>query len=567
MPPAPPSSSPWRAPVAAALLGAFALIVLTWPVFRHPATTVLDTPSLYGDAAVLIQRDINLTLWVLAWDTHALTTDPGGLFHANAFHPAPLSLALSEHMLGNVPIFAPIYLATGNPILAHQLTLLATFALAAACMAAYVRFWTRDDTAAVVAGLVYAIAPTRLWQLGSLHVVSIHLLPAVLLGIDLVLDRRRGAGPLALLVGALVGSSLCSYYVGYQAFVMAGLYGVVGVIARRGPSRAAVLRLAGAGAAAALLVALVTLPYLVLQRSGTLPNYEGRDYNSLAFYAIFKFGVAGMLEYFVRPLQHGIPQFLTWTALTLALAGTAAGRGTPRGRLVVIAIAGAVLSLGPLYGRPETGDLVSLPYDWLARAIPGFSAMRAPQRFGSLATVGVVALAGIGLAALRSALLARHWRRTALVAAVVAGLTACLEVHPGRLSARRMPYGPSLPRALTWLRSHGEGGAVLHLPLVRNNHNLESLMMYFSTFHWLPIANGYSSYPPRSYLELVDAATTMPAAGSLERALALVRPRWVVYYRRHVPVAAREAYERRLSGGLRLVEDFGDMVVYETPPA
>lgn len=36
-----------------------------------------------------MQRDINLTIWVLAWDSHALATDPARLFHANAMWPAP----------------------------------------------------------------------------------------------------------------------------------------------------------------------------------------------------------------------------------------------------------------------------------------------------------------------------------------------------------------------------------------------------------------------------------------------------------------------------------------------
>src|SRR2546426_5632892 len=38
----------WREPALAALLYAVATVVLTWPLFRHPATTVLDTRSLYG---------------------------------------------------------------------------------------------------------------------------------------------------------------------------------------------------------------------------------------------------------------------------------------------------------------------------------------------------------------------------------------------------------------------------------------------------------------------------------------------------------------------------------------
>lgn len=52
--------------LAAGALYAVLTIVVTWPVFRHPATTVLDIASLYGPDSIFIQRDIDLTMWTLA---------------------------------------------------------------------------------------------------------------------------------------------------------------------------------------------------------------------------------------------------------------------------------------------------------------------------------------------------------------------------------------------------------------------------------------------------------------------------------------------------------------------
>ena len=54
---------------------------------------------------------------------HALATDPLSLFHGNILHPAPYSLARSEHMLGHQPLFAPIYAASENPVLAVQMNI------------------------------------------------------------------------------------------------------------------------------------------------------------------------------------------------------------------------------------------------------------------------------------------------------------------------------------------------------------------------------------------------------------------------------------------------------------
>src|SRR5262249_54563614 len=142
----------------------------------------------------------------------------------NVFYPAKDTLACSEHMLGNLPLFATGYVFGGNPVLGHQAALWWTFVLAGLAMAAWALYWTEAAAVAVVAGFLFAFAPFRFWQMGNIHVVSIQYFPIVLLGIDATLDRRGGRlGPVALGV-ALAASSLCSYYVGYAAFSLAGVY-------------------------------------------------------------------------------------------------------------------------------------------------------------------------------------------------------------------------------------------------------------------------------------------------------------------------------------------------------
>lgn len=429
--------------VAAVALLATATLVATWPLFAHPATTVLDTPVLYGDASVFVQRDINLTMWILAWDTHALTTDPLRLFHANAFYPTPYGLALSEHMLGNVPLFAPVYLATGNPVLAHQTTLAATFVLAGLAMAAYVHHWTRDPVAALAAGFFFAFAPYRLWQLGNLHVISIHWLPLVPLGIDLALDGRRRAGG-AMLAGALVAATCCSYYVGYAAFALAGAYAAVSLAGRRHDLPRAVGALALPVGVAAGVVALVTVPYLILQRAGIiLPGSVQAGVDDIAFVAASS-GPARFLGFLVTPRRDEIPQFLGYTVVALAAAALALHRRRPRGALLAVGITGFVLALGPSLTLPG-GRQVTLPYAYLQAAVPGFATMRVPQRFGALMTLAATALGGLGVAAVRARIAAHGYRRSAdwLAAALV--VVALVEARTPGLRAVDVPVGPSIP--------------------------------------------------------------------------------------------------------------------------
>lgn len=542
-----------------------ATVGVTWPLFRDPATGVLDAASLYGAASRLVQRDINLTMWVLAWDSHALVTAPLRLFHANAMWPAPYTLALSEHMLGNVPFFAPIYLTTGNPVLAHQATLLASFVLAGLAMAAWALYWTGDRGAAAAAGFLFAFAPYRTWQIGNLHVVAIQWLPFVLLGIDATLDRRaRLLGPVALFVG-LVLSTGCSYYVGYAAFILAVAYLGAGTITRGRTALAATLPALLAMVVAAAILAMLSLPYLRAHALGIVADHSRQGFLSLAFVRAAFDGVSGALARYLWPRGEGIPLFVGLVPLVLAAVGAALHRRRPRFALLTAAASGFVLSLGPtavtMFGT------VPLPYRLLAEVVPGFSAMRVPQRFGALVTLATAGLAALGLAELRARLRARGRMRLAcgLAIAAVAGL--CLEVRPRGLATTAMPTGASVHPVYRWLAAHGDGAAVIELPMARDQLYRHSLAMYHSTFHWLPIANGYSPYPPPSFLAAFAAAERLPDPAALRELFAHAPVRWIVVHRSWTEPMAWPGWRATLDAETRLVRDFGEVLLYERTPA
>ena len=550
-----------RAASGAAVLFALATVVLTWPLFRHPATTVLAAPSVYAPpASLFVQSDLNLTMWVLAWDTHALVTHPSRLFDANTFYPALSTLACSEHMLGNVPLFGPVYLATGNPVLAHQATLLASFVLAGLAMGAYVLYWSGDRPSALAAGFLYAYAPFRLWQLGDLHVISTQYLPLVMLSIDATLDRGGGRWPVALAV-ALVLSSLVSYYVGYAAFFLAVVYLMAGVIARgrRALGRLPSLVLALATAAAA--VAAVSVPYLLLQRRRLIPHYEALGFANVGFVGMMRFGLRGLLWNYLVPGRDVFPHFLTYTALALAVVALLRHRRHPRAALVAVAIGGIVLGLGPVLFT--SWGVVPLPYQLFARIVPGFSAMRVPYRFGALASLGVVSLAGLGLAATRRFLHDRGRTRLAAVLPVLVIATGLVESTPRGLRSTPMMVGEGVPAAYRWLAAHGDGGPLLELPTRPGGPVRESLAMYYSTFHWLPIVNGYTAYPPRSYLDIMKAARHLPAPEALAAILERVGLRWILVHRGEIPAARWPDWEHTLDGALRPVAVFGSDLLFE----
>src|SRR5262245_24310345 len=118
-----------------AALGVAAAVVLaiagTWPLATCLDRCVVDpsaVATLWIRAA--LRRDIDLVTWILAWDAHALRAQPAALFDANVFHPARHVLATTEHLLGIQVLYLPLRLVTGDPLAAHQATLIATFAAA-----------------------------------------------------------------------------------------------------------------------------------------------------------------------------------------------------------------------------------------------------------------------------------------------------------------------------------------------------------------------------------------------------------------------------------------------------
>jgi hypothetical protein len=228
-----------------------------------------------------------------------------------------------------------------------------------------------------------------------------------------------------------------------------------------------------------------------------------------------------------------------------------------------VTVTGVVLSLGPFVVVPTLSwSVVPMPYQVLAKLVPGFSTMRAPQRLGALATLGTIALAGLGLAWIRAALARRDRGVLGHVVAAVLVVAFLAELRPWTFGAAPVPTGSAVPPAYRWLAEHGEGAPLLELPIHRLDLRREARYMYYSTYHWLPLVNGYSSYPPPEWLAVAEAAGRLPDPSALSAVLA-PNPRWVLWHRDAVVGADRAAWETTLASRLERRVDFGDAVLFE----
>src|SRR5689334_21413661 len=107
--------------------------------------------------------DTMLTTWAAAHETRTLFAGASALADAGIYHPTPNSLYYGETGFGALPVFAPVFVATGNPTLAMNVVFLAGVALTAAAVHLVTHRWTDSDAAGLVAGLTFVTTPCVLW--------------------------------------------------------------------------------------------------------------------------------------------------------------------------------------------------------------------------------------------------------------------------------------------------------------------------------------------------------------------------------------------------------------------
>src|SRR6266545_1239808 len=181
----------------------------------------------------------------------------GGFLLLAAFETSPL-LAHFGSRLGSLPLFAPVYLLTGNVVAGFNTVMLLSGALAALGGCALGWWWTRRWWPAIVAGALFGFAPLRLSQVGHLQLLTFFWAPWALVFLDRFLRGRRWRDLWAFAVFYWL-QILSSFYFGMMMTVAVLAYvGYHAIVVDRGlVGRAMLTRLAAFGAAS-LVVLLPT---------------------------------------------------------------------------------------------------------------------------------------------------------------------------------------------------------------------------------------------------------------------------------------------------------------------
>lgn len=533
-------------------------VFLLQPWFSDPTRTV--AAAKIGAGGVIETADVNLVMWILAWDWHALTTDPRGLFDANIFHPAPRTLAGSEHLLGHVPIFGPVYEISGNPVLAYQILFLANLALSGAALHALLRHWGMPASAAFFGGLLYVFFPFRMFFANYVHLSAGQYAPLALLFLDrtLLFGRTRDA---AVLCVALLAQMLCSYYLAYFMLIaLAGyLAGVLWGSRGRLRLRGCLLSTAAAVVAASVFAAL-SLPYIELRTAGSIPTETEMHF-------LKRFSVGPWWEFFER--QNML--YLGIAPLLLAIVGTFLPRTMhervpwARPAAIGLALACYTMALGP--EREIAGRTITFPYSIVMDIVPGFSSMRGPLRFLMIAQLGFAALSSMGLTWLLRSVDRRRGTLAAFACAVV--LTLATVWDYGLLFEHRetrvVEAGAVVPEVYRKLASLPPG-PVLEIPSSGyfgyfRGAIVASEYMLHSTAHWLPLLDGYSGYAPPSAAVTSGLISALPHLNALTALVRTTGLRYIVVHRDALAEEDLPAWSQ--PPGLQQLGEFDSAVLFE----
>lgn len=508
----------------------------------------------FTNAGRLDTNDGRWSIWVVAWVSHALTTDPSQLFRANIFFPHGNALAFSEGNIVEGVIGAPVWLLTKNPYTTHNFVFL--FAFAQSFVATYylVRRLTGDRRAAIICGLLFAYCPFAFARQAHIQLLMIGFLPWCMLAWHRFLERTNVPRAIELgLVMWLTGLA-CAYY-GIFAGGMVSMAAIWFAVSRgRWNDLKYWSTVALAAAVCVGLIAPFFLPYLQMQDATGFERSISGQYsaNVGAWLVSSAWAHRWWADYLYKPAEVLFPGIL---ALVLGCWGATFvherdGIGLKRDEArfyIFISVFTFWLTFGPQAGL----------YTALYYTVPVFSFLRAPSRAGIIVTLCLVVLAA-------PALIALIRRKHANLAFGILFLLAAADTYRAPLRMREAPPLPAAYRSLADLPK----APTIELPYwaTAPEFHRHAEYMLTSAAHWQPLINGYSDHIPQDFRDNAPILATFPS----REAFAVLEPlkaRYVVIHRELMNPETRERTVRGLDvefvDYLRPIVKDGDVWLYE----
>ena len=514
--------------VAVTLLLVALTAAMTWPQLEYLGTRARE------------HQDVYFNMWRLRWFAHALATAPLHIFDGNIFYPEPRTLTYSDAMIVEGLVGAPLLWAGVPPMLVHNVLLLGAIVTSGVGMFVLMQMLTGSAAAGILSAIVFAFVPYRFEHYMHMELQWTMWMPWSFWALHRTLATRSWRH--GFLTGLFLSlQMLSSIYYGVFLSTLLGVCAVLLLIAQ--PSKLlwpSIKALLPGALLAVVICGAYALPYLET-KSATGGRSE-----------------VELMAFSARPSSYLVatPDNVLW-GRAFASRGRLERRLFPGVLVVILAMVGLLLRPPPKVALVYLVALVvsfdmSLGlsghiYRLLYEHVPFYQGLRALARLGIFVVFFLAALAAYGYVALAELLPSKA--RLALAVGLGALLLLEYRVRPLEL----VPYPNSPPPLYAWLSTQPRG-VVAELPMRASGlPGSDPAYSYLSTFHWMPIVNGYSGFYPASYLGRLDDLAAFPDEESINR-LRRDGVRYVVVHLIEIEPARREAVLDALRNGFGFAE-------------
>jgi hypothetical protein len=464
-------------------------------------TAVMTYPQvLHLPAGVHDDGDPLLATWIFAWVAHQLPRAPAHIFDANMFYPERRTLALAETMLLPGAAAAPFHWLGVHPLLVYNVILLSGFILSGVGMALLVRMLTNSAGAGLIAGIVFAFVPFRIDHYAHVQIQQTQCLPWAMWALHKLL--RTGRARDGVLFGALgAGQMLSCVYFGLFLIPYAAVVGGTMLVGDPSRLKRRLVALLAAAAIGTLVVLPAGIAYLrvreVVGERGRLEVMNGSaTWHSYVAAPAANLMYGKLLARFVRPERQLFPGLLA-----VALAASALWPPVTRVRMAY--------ALGLLIAVDISLGFNGITFPYLYEYIVPFRAMRIPARMGLFTAFSLAVLAGFGVTRLLERVNSANLRRTAFMALALV-LLAEYASQPVIVDVDREV--PEVYADIVRDRDGGPTAVIFEFPTSLFDN---PMYLYYSTFHWQHLVNGYSGFFPPSYWRVAEAVTNFPDERSM----------------------------------------------------
>lgn len=556
-------------------------------LFLYLLLTTLITVSILYPYSVRIASNLPNAIdpvfyaWNVGHNIQSLAHGGKNLLDTNIFYPEGNTLALSDTLIAQTVLAAPILLLTQNPVLAENLYILSTFVIAAVAMFCLSYNLTRHKAASACSGIFFAFAVPRIAQIGHMPALSSQWLPLFVLFLLKYLETGTWRDLWWTFLFYLLTITSTIYF-GIFLIPVAAVALLVKGIRWKGIKTLAVSLLP-------MLVILIIVLFPYIRLRAEYPGIKrgiddaARLAAKIADYRTV-LPTSWLSDLGMRTATNEEPLYPTLTLALLAATGVWLGWKTQRSYIIFFCLSGLtafLLSLGPyvdiLMGKYQWFH-VTAPYYYLYHVFPLLQIVRVPARFSIIVVLSLAGLAAIGLSKLLS-------KKNVYTASVLVLLLYFTEVWQVGAPSVSVPTAGNIPEVYRWLADQPDDAIVAELPFRplwtdepmdvqlmhtyqetkdNNGYALETYRVYFSYFHRKRILNGYSSYFPQVYQDHATKLSNFPTADSIDM-LQKEGVRYIVVHGGQYTSPSFTYVERQLArfASLKKVAQFGRDYVYE----